>query len=254
MSYASLKNQIAVVTGGLSGIGLEATIKLLKNGAKVLVGDITAEEKVESVLDTIKKRSGSNNVRFVRTDVSDYAANKNLVDQAVKQFGDLNLVFANAGIGQVAPAHEIPYEQLERIVNVNLNGVFSLNKEAITYWINNGKTGNIVNTGSFLSFVGDYGLSHYCASKAGVKLLTQTLAIEYAAKGIRVNSVNPGYTDTPILKDVPKETRELLISRHPIGRLGTPQEIANAVIFLLSDQATFINGTSLLVDGGYTAQ
>ncbi|KAK6462676.1 (R)-2-octanol dehydrogenase [Scheffersomyces coipomensis] len=253
MSYNFL-NQVAVVTGGLSGIGLATTIKLLQNGAKVIVGDITAENKVGAILDSIKKASGSKDVKFIRTDVTNYKANQELVSYAVDQYKDLNLVFANAGIVTPNEGAEIPYEEWEKVINTNLTGVFSLNKEAINYWLKNNKKGNIVNTGSILSFVGNPGLAHYCASKGGVKLLTQTLAIEYAKKGIRINSVNPAYIDTPLLRVLPKDVYDALAAKHPIGRLGTSEEVANVVAFLLSDQATYVNGTSVLVDGAYTAQ
>jgi len=258
MSY-NLLNQVAVVTGGLSGIGLATTIKLLQNGAKVIVGDITAEHKVASILDSIKQKSGSDHVKFLRTDVTNYEANKKLVDYAVLEYKDLNLVFANAGIvgGNDAPdvaGADIPYAEWEKVLSVNLNGVFSLNKEAINYWTKNNKRGNIVNTGSILSYVGNPGLAHYCSSKGGVKLLTQTLAIEYASKGIRINSVNPAYIDTPLLDVLPRDVYAALAAKHPIGRLGTPEEVANVVTFLLSDQATYVNGASILVDGAYTAQ
>ncbi|KAK6198913.1 (R)-2-octanol dehydrogenase [Scheffersomyces amazonensis] len=253
MSYNFL-NQVAVVTGGLSGIGLATTIKLLQNGARVIVGDITAENKVGSILESIKQKSGNENVKFLRTDVTNYEANKKLVSYAVEQYKDLNLVFANAGIVLPHAGAEIPYEEWEKVINTNLNGVFSLNKESINYWLKNNKKGNIVNTGSILSYVGNPGLAHYCASKGGVKLLTQTLAIEYAAKGIRVNSVNPAYIATPLLDVLDKPVYDALAAKHPIGRLGTPEEVANVVTFLLSDQATYVNGASVLVDGAYTAQ
>ncbi|KAK6203100.1 (R)-2-octanol dehydrogenase [Scheffersomyces amazonensis] len=254
MSYNSLINQVAVVTGGLSGIGLATTVKLLQNGVKVIVGDITPEEKVGSILNSLKQKSGNENVKFLRTDVTNFEDNKNLVDYAVEQFKDLNLVLANAGIGIASPAHLITYKDWQKVIDVNLNGVFSLDKEAITYWINNNKQGNIVNTGSILGLVGFGGVASYAAAKGGVKLLTQTLAIEYASKGIRVNSINPGYIKTPILDALPQSVYEELISKHPIGRIGQPEEIANVIAFLFSDQATFINGASIVADGAYTAQ
>ncbi|KAK6203101.1 (R)-2-octanol dehydrogenase [Scheffersomyces amazonensis] len=255
MSYSSLVNKVAVVTGGLSGIGLATSIKLLQNGVKVIIGDITAEEQAKEILSQIKEKSGSQNVKFYRTDVSNYEDNKKLIDYAVEQYKDLNLVFANAGILRMHPGAEIPYEEWEKVLRVNLNGVFSLDKEAINYWLKNNKKGNIVNTGSVASYVtGGDGLAHYSASKGGVKLLTQTLAVEYASKGIRINSVNPGAIETAIMAGVPENFKADSIAKHPIGRLGKPEEIANVVAFLLSDEASFVVGASYIVDGGYTAQ
>ncbi|EGW35549.1 (R)-2-octanol dehydrogenase [Spathaspora passalidarum NRRL Y-27907] len=255
MSY-NFANKIAIVTGGLSGIGLSTTIKLLQLGAKVVIGDITAENKVDSILNTIKKASPSNHdIRYLHTDVASFDANKDLVDLTLDEYKGLDFVVANAGmISSSKPGADQTWEEFKRVIDVNLNGVFALNKLAINYWEEFGKKGNIVNVGSILSFVGNPGLANYCSSKGGLKLLTQTLAIEYGKKGIRVNSVNPAYIKTPLLDILDRKVYDELVLRHPIGRLGEPEEIADAIAFLLSDNASFITGHSLLVDGGYTAQ
>lgn len=174
----------------------------------------------------------------------------------MEKFGDLDIVFANAGLSadNGRAAADLPFEAWDLTINVNLNGVFTIDKLAIEYWLSKDKPGVIVNCGSIHSWVGKSGITGYAASKGAVKLLTQTLAIDYAAKGIRVNAVCPGYIDTPLLKDATPKMREALVKLHPIGRLGRPEEVANVVLFLASDKASFINGVSLLVDGGYVAQ
>ena len=135
-----------------------------------------------------------------------------------------------------------------------MSGVYLSNKYAIEYWIAHKQPGVIINSGSIHSFVGKRGVTAYAAAKGGVKLLTQTLATDYAAQGIRVNAVCPGYIDTPLLNHLTTTAKEQLTKLHPLGRLGHPDEVANVVLFLASDKASFVNGTSLLVDGGYTAQ
>jgi len=255
MSY-NFASKVAVITGGLSGIGFATAVKLLQNGAKVIIGDITALNKVDGVLKALKKESPQNQeVKYIHTDVSSIEDNQALVDYALQEYKGLDFVFANAGIvDKPDEGRKIGWDSWARTIDINLSGVFRLNKIAINHWIELNKKGSIVNTGSILSYVGNPGLAHYCSSKGGVKLLTKTLAIEYAARGIRVNSVNPAYIDTPLLDVLDRETYNNLVLKHPIGRLGKAEEVANTVAFLLSDEASFINGISLLVDGAYTAQ
>lgn len=248
-------HKVVIITGGLSGIGLATAIKLLHLGAKIVIGDLQGSESYVNTLQELKSKGASEkNVHYVQIDSAKHEDNKLLVDSAISRFGDLHYVFANAGVGRNSFAHELEIDEWQKVIDINLTGVFSLNKLAISYWLDNNKKGAIVNTGSIMSFVGNKGSAHYCASKGAVKLLTQTLALEYISKGIRINSVNPGYLITPMLKSVPLEERNAITNLHPIGRLGEASEVANAVAFLLSDEASFINGTSLLVDGGYTAQ
>ncbi|KAK6455044.1 glucose 1-dehydrogenase peroxisomal 2,4 dienoyl-CoA reductase [Scheffersomyces xylosifermentans] len=229
MAY-NLDNKVAIVTGGLSGIGFSTSIKLLSLGAKVVI------------------------VAFIHMDVTKYEDNESLIEFTIKTFGGLDLVFANAGINKVAPGAEMEFELWKKIMDVNLNSVFILNKLSIKYWLDSKKPGSIVNTSSMLSNVAYREMSHYCASKAGVKMLTKTLALEYSKYDIRVNSVHPAYIRTPLLEILPEHEYATLVARHPIGRLGEPEEVANAVAFLLSDEASFITGAELLVDGAYTVQ
>lgn len=248
----SFTNKVVIITGGASGIG-EATVEaFVKEGAKVVIADLS--QSGQELSDKLNAEGFK--TAFFRIDVTDRQQNQVLIDFTVETFGDLDIVFANAGLGadNGRVAADLPFESWDLTINVNLNGVFTLNKLAIEYWLSQDKTGVIINCGSIHSWVGKSGITGYAASKGAVKLLTQTLAIDYASKGIRVNAVSPGYIDTPLLKDMNAEMRAELVKLHPIGRLGRPEEVANAVLFLASDKASFINGISLLVDGGYVAQ
>uniref|UniRef100_A0JC04 3-oxoacyl-[acyl-carrier-protein] reductase n=1 Tax=Ogataea wickerhamii TaxID=1249076 RepID=A0JC04_9ASCO len=254
MSY-NFHNKVAVVTGALSGIGLSVAKKFLQLGAKVTISDVSGEKKYHETVVALKAQNlNTDNLHYVQADSSKEEDNKKLISETLATFGGLDIVCANAGIGKFAPTHETPFDVWKKVIAVNLNGVFLLDKLAINYWLEKSKPGVIVNMGSVHSFVAAPGLAHYGAAKGGVKLLTQTLALEYASHGIRVNSVNPGYISTPLIDEVPKERLDKLVSLHPIGRLGRPEEVADAVAFLCSQEATFINGVSLPVDGGYTAQ
>ncbi|RCK55716.1 Glucose 1-dehydrogenase 2 [Candida viswanathii] len=248
-------NKVAVVTGGISGIGLSTTIKLLRCGAKVVIGDYRHESDVDPILNSIRSEVPENhNFKFLRTDVGNYQDNVNLVDFALDEYKDLNFAVANAAIAQrLVPGADDAIEQFTKVIDVNLNAVFALNKLAINYWQEFNKTGTIVNVSSILGMVGTKSLANHCAAKGGVNMLTKALALDYADRGIRINSVCPGFVRTPLLADSDFDIDEL-IEKHPIGRLGDPEEIANAIAFLLSDDASFITGTSLVVDGGYTAQ
>jgi NAD(P)-dependent dehydrogenase (short-subunit alcohol dehydrogenase family) len=171
----------------------------------------------------------------------------------VEKYGKLNILFANAGIAQDAPADQLSYESWQRTIDINLSGVFLCDKYAIKQMLAQGAGGVIVNCGSIHSHVGKSRVTAYASAKGGVKLLTQSLSADYASQGIRINAVCPGYIDTPLIQGRTEALNNHLIGLHPMGRLGKPEEVAKAVLFLASDDASFITGTSLLVDGGYTA-
>ncbi len=253
--YYNFANKVAIVTGGISGIGLSTTIKLLRSGAKVVIGDYKHESEIDTTLNYLRDEVPENhNFKFLRTDVSSYQDNINLVDFTLDQYKDLDYAVANAASSEkLIPGADDSFELFAKSIDVNLNSVFSLNQLAINYWEEFNRTGSIVNVSSILGIVGTNCLASHCAAKGGVNLLTKALALDYAKKGIRINSVCPGYIHTPLLENSNLDVDEL-IEKHPIGRLGKPNEIANAIAFLLSDEASFITGTSLVVDGGYTAQ
>ncbi len=245
-----LENKVAIVTGGASGIG-EATVRLfVEEGAKVIIADFS--ERGNDI--STELNSKGYDTLFVKTDVSKEEDIKQMITEAVNQFGKLDIMYANAGVASDAPALELSFENWKRIIDINLSGVFLSDKYAIEQFIKQGTGGVIVNAGSIHSFVTLPSVTAYSSSKGGVKLLTQTLCTAYAKEGIRINAICPGYIDTPLLNNIDPQKKEYLASLHPQGRLGKPEEIAKAVLFLASDDASFINGTTLLVDGGYTAQ
>ncbi|KQL50778.1 short-chain dehydrogenase [Heyndrickxia shackletonii] len=245
-----LDNKVAIVTGGASGIG-EASVRLFaEEGAKVVIADFS--ERGKQLSDELNAKGYD--TLFIKTDVTSEEDVKHMVSETVNHYGKLDILYANAGVADDAPAHELTYEKWKRTIEINLSGVFLSDKYAIEQFLKQGNGGVIVNAGSIHSHVSLPNPTAYSAAKGGVKLLTQNLCTAYAKEGIRVNAVCPGYIDTPLLTKVDPKTKEYLASLHPQGRLGKPEEIAKAVLFLASDDSSFVNGTSLLVDGGYTAQ
>lgn len=245
-----LKEKVMLVTGGASGIGLETVKRALQEGAKVVLSDLPGSQGEK--LSAAFNEQFPGNCRFVPADVTSTEEVEALVSLTVGHFGRLDVAFANAGIGGGCPAETYPEADFLRVMDINLNGVFRLARAALRQMYPQG-TGNIINCASILGVFGQSGVAAYGAAKAGVINLTRTLALEAAAHGVRVNSISPGFIETPILAGVPEQYKQHLIKLHPLGRLGRPDEIANAVVFLASDEASFITGANLLVDGGYTA-
>ncbi|WP_144510844.1 SDR family NAD(P)-dependent oxidoreductase [Bacillus sp. FJAT-22090] len=244
-----LTDKVAIVTGGASGIG-EATVRLFaEEGAKVVIADFSQRGK--SISEELNTKG--QDTLFVETDVTSEDQIKHMISETVNKYGRLDIMYANAGVADDAPAHELSYEKWKRTIDINLSGVFLSDKYAIEQFLKQGTGGVIVNAGSIHSFVSLPNPTAYSAAKGGVKLLTQNLCTAYAKDGIRINAICPGYIETPLLAAVDSQTKEYLASLHPQGRLGKPEEIAKAVLFLASDDASFVNGTTLLVDGGYTA-
>lgn len=238
-----------IVTGGASGIGEASVIEFAKEGAKVVISDMSDQGQALSD----KLNQDGYETSFMKVDVTSEDEVKGLVDDTVKKYGSVDVMFANAGIGGMTLVHETDFTEWKKIIDVNLHGVFLCNKYAIAQMLKQENGGAIVNNDSIHGVVGKLGVGAYSAAKGGVKLLTQTESAEYSSKGIRINNVNPGYIDTPLLASLPEEAKQELIKLHPIGRLGKAEEVAKAVLFLASDDASFITGASLLVDGGYTA-
>ncbi|MGT2431059.1 SDR family NAD(P)-dependent oxidoreductase [Cupriavidus basilensis] len=246
-----LKDKVAIVTGGASGIG-EATVRLFAaEGARVLIADRSAlgkklaRELVENGYDA----------HDCEIDVSREDDVRKVIDQVVSRFGRLDIMVANAGIAHPSsPVEDVGIEQWQQMMDINLTGVFLSNKLAIAQMRKQGSGGAIVNMASVLGHVGMTGAASYNAAKGGVVNLTRSLGVAYAKHGIRVNAVCPGFVETPLIDRATGELRTRLVAAHPIGRLGQAAEVAKAVLFLASDDASFVVGTSLLVDGGYCAQ
>lgn len=245
-----LQDKVILITGGASGIGLSSVERCLAEGAQVALADMESSAGAAKAADLGRQYPGR--CRFVPVDVSSTEQVERMVAETVKHFGRLDGVFNNAGIGGICPAHEYTDEDFLRIIDINLMGVFRVARASLKAMYAQG-SGSIVNCASILGVFGQSGTAAYTAAKGGVVNMTRTLALEGAAKGVRVNSIGPGYIDTPLLSLLDEPTKQFLIGLHPIGRLGRPEEVANAALFLLSDEASFVTGANLLVDGGFTA-
>ena len=244
--------KVALVTGGGSGIGEAIALHLAKAGAKVVVSDLDLAA-AQRVTDAAIAAGGT--AKAAGGDVGVAAEVEALVQNAVDSFGGLHFAVNNAGIGgPAAPTGEYPLEGWQKVIDVNLNGVFYGLRYQIPAMLASGG-GSIVNIASILGSVGFANSSAYVTAKHGVVGLTKTAALEYGKRGIRINSIGPGFIDTPLLsKNLDAATLAYIAGLHAQGRLGTADEVANLTTFLLSDAASFITGSYHLVDGGYTAQ
>jgi NAD(P)-dependent dehydrogenase (short-subunit alcohol dehydrogenase family) len=242
-----LQDKVAIVTGGASGIGEYTVREMLKQGAKVVIADFD-DAGGQKLADELGE-----GVSFIHVDVSNEEQVEAMVKHSVDTFGKVDILFSNAGIGSTGSTHELTLEDWDKTISVNLSGVFLCAKYALIEMVKQGR-GSIVNCASILGHVGQAATASYSAAKGGVVNMTRALALEYASQGIRVNAVCPGYINTPLLDQLDDATRKHLVSLHPLGRLGESHEVANAVVFLASDEASFVTGANLLVDGGYTAQ
>ena len=251
----SLSGKSIIVTGAGGGIGRAASVVLATAGANVVVTDI-AEENGRATVDAIRSTGG--NANFFRADLSIEQDVQALVERAVSTYGRLDGAFNNAGLEQCAkPLHELTTEQWERALRVDLTSVFWCLKYQVIAMLRTGG-GSIVNTASSLGQVAIANASEYIAAKHGVIGLTRAGAAEYGARGIRVNAVLPGIIRTPMIARLTEDPQfsaffGRLKERHPIGRFGEPEEVGEAVRWLLSDSASFMNGAALSVDGGYLA-
>ena len=247
-----LENKVALISGGARGMGAVEAKMFAAEGAKVVIGDMLGDEgrQVEAEIN----ESGGECV-FVQLDVTDENAWQDAVATTVARFGKLDILINNAGIARINSVEDTTSEEWDLVMDINAKGVFLGTKAAIPE-IRKAGGGSIVNISSIAGLTGGR-TSSYAASKGAVRLLTKSTAIQYAADGIRCNSVHPGVIETPMTTPIMLNTpegRELNASRHPLGRFGQPEDIAYGVLFLASDESSFLTGSELVIDGGLTAQ
>jgi NAD(P)-dependent dehydrogenase (short-subunit alcohol dehydrogenase family) len=255
---ASLDGKVVIVTGGAKGIGKATAHLLASRGAKVAVTDV-AEDVAETVAQELQEAGWQAEAWCLDVSVEQQVIE--VFQQVHKRFGDLNALVNNAGIsGADKPTDQISEEEWDRLMAVNTKGVFLCTKHAIPY-LRRRAGGSIVNLSSIYGIVGAEDIPPYHASKGAVRLMTKTDALLYAREGIRVNSVHPGFIWTPLVEAMATESEEgaeefrrKLDSLHPIGHVGEPEDVAHGIAYLLSDEAKFVTGSELVIDGGYTAQ
>ena len=249
-----LQDKVAIITGSRRGIGKGIALAFAKEGCKVVISDYVEDKDGKKTVEEIK-RLGSDAI-FVKADVSKEKDVKNLVGKAVKKFGKLSIMVNNAGIVSFGTADTLAEKDWDKVINVNLKGVFFGTKYAAKQMLKQGKGGRIINISSIAGLVGFPGISAYCASKGGVTEFTREAALDYASKGITVNAIDPGVIVTDMTKDMieNKETNKNLLENTPVGRFGKPEDIGNAAVFLALDESSFITGHNLVVDGGWTAR
>ncbi len=243
-----LESKVALISGGASGIGEASAITLAKYGVKVVIGDVD-DKGAKKVGEKIRKNGGE--AIELHLDVSDEASWEKAVEEAVKTYGGLDILVNNAGIGIGGDVETEAKETWDKLIGVNQTGVW-LGMKVGGKAIKKSGGGSIINISSIFGLVGGFGANiAYHASKGAVRLMTKNAAIRWAKEGIRVNSVHPGFIETPLLGEL---DRAPLVACTPLGRLGDPQEVANCVAFLASDLSSYMTGSELVVDGAWTAQ
>jgi NAD(P)-dependent dehydrogenase (short-subunit alcohol dehydrogenase family) len=246
-----LKGRVAIVTGGTSGIGEACVYLFAREGARVVLAGRN-RDKGENIAARVQREGGT--AWFVQTDVSRDDEVRHLIEETRSRFQRIDILVNNAGIGQQTPLHQMEEEEWDRVLNINLKSVFLCSRYTLPV-MQAQKRGSIINMASILGLVGFPSAGAYNASKGGMRLLTRNMALDYARDGIRVNSICPGFIQTPMIeKELDEEKIKFLAGVHPLGRLGQPEEVAQAALFLASDESSFITGSDIFVDGGYTAQ
>jgi len=246
-----LQGKVAIITGAGSGIGREAAQLFAREGAKVVVSDYALEVGEETVRQI--KESGGEAI-FIKTDVSRADDAERMVRETVEEYGRLDILHNNAGIlGKVALAGDTSEADWDKVISVNLKGVFLCSKYAVREMVKGGK-GSIVSTASAMGLVGLPGNTAYSAAKGGVIQFTKTMALEYASSNIRVNCICAGWIDTPMNESLGERVTGWTVRETPMGRWGRPEEVAQAALYLASDESSFVTGTALVVDGGWVAK
>ena len=238
-----LKNRLALVTGATGGIGQAIVKTLYSRGAKLV---ITGRE--EEILEELKNELGDT-THSLTCDLNDESQVNHLIENAEKEFGNIDILVCGAGITKDSLAIRLKDEDWNGVINLNLTTTFKLNRDAIKYMMKR-RYGRIINISSIIGLTGNLGQSNYAASKAGIIGMTKSLALEVATRGITINCIAPGYIDTPMTQVLKEGIRNAIIDRIPAKRIGMPQDVANAVLFLASEESAYITGQTLSVNGG----
>ncbi|MEO8231145.1 MAG: 3-oxoacyl-ACP reductase FabG [Ignavibacteriota bacterium] len=241
-----LENKIAIITGGAQGIGKATVKRFAEEGATVIIWDVN-EVKASDTINELK--TISEKIEFQKVDVTSLDSTTEAVSQIIKKHIKIDILINNAGITRDASLMKMTAEQWKQVVDVNLTGVFNCTKAVAPFMVEN-KFGKIVNTSSVVGLYGNFGQTNYVATKSGIIGMTKVWARELGRKGINVNAVAPGFIATEMVETVPEKVIEMLKEKTPLGKLGDPVDIANAYLFLVSDEAKYITGTVLSVDGG----
>jgi len=249
--FADLKGKVAIVTGAAKGMGRAEAIKLASAGAKVVLADIDLAG-CEQVVAEIKKLRGQ--ALAVKCDMSKKSDIDALIATTVKTFSKLDILVNNAGIFPFKPFLEMQEQDFQKVIDINLKGYFFATQAAVKEMAKQ-KSGSVINIASIAAIKGFAGLSHYCASKGGVVAMSKALALELAPMGIRINNIAPGAIDTPGTKtmDMDEKSKASLVAPVPMKRWGKAEEIASAVLFLASNESSYMTGSTMVVDGGWTA-
>jgi 3-oxoacyl-[acyl-carrier protein] reductase len=257
LKFCDLKGKVAVVTGAAKGMGKAHSLLLAKAGAKVALADIDLAG-CQLVVDEIKKSRGD--AIALKCDMSQKKDIDNLISETVKKFGRIDVLVNNAGVYPFKPFLEMQEADFQKVIDINLKGYFLASQAAAKEMQKNvpnekGLRGSIVNIASVAAVIGFAGLAHYCASKGGVVAMSKAIALELAPLGIRINNVEPGAIDTPGASNasMTDEQKKAMLAPIPMKREGTADEIANAVLFLASDESSYMTGASIVVDGGWVA-
>ncbi len=240
-----LQGKVAIITGAARGIGRETALLFAAEGAKVVICDLLAEG--EEVAEEIRSRGGE--AIFYKLDVTDRESVKRMVNTVTERYGRIDILVNNAGITRDAQFLKMTEGDWDKVIAVNLKGVFNVTQAVAPVMVAQGK-GKIVNAASVVALYGNFGQTNYVASKAGVIGMTKVWARELGRKGINVNAVAPGFIQTEMTAKVPERVLQMMRERTPLGRLGTPRDVAYAYLFLASDESDYVNGAVLSVDGG----
>lgn len=246
-----LKDRVAIITGSARGIGATTALTFAREGAKVVICDVNTELGKELATE-INNGLGNGLPRaiFLPVNVADETSVSALVAQTVKQFGRLDILVNNAGVTRDAQLKKMTEEEFDFVIDINLKGVFHCGRAAAQQMLEQGEGGVILNAASIVGLDGNFGQTNYASTKAGVIAMTKVWARELGPKGIRVNAVAPGFIETPMTAKMPEKIYSTMVERTPLRRAGKPQDVANAYLWLAGEEASFVNGVVLRVDGG----